>query len=243
MPKVTSIETIEEECDVFDPCCSSPHAYIANGFVNHNCILWIDEVEKGIGGVESSNATDGGVTSRVFGTMLTWMQDKLAPVFVVCTANNIAGLPPEFMRAGRFDEIFFIDLPNEDQRAEVVEKLLSRKKRNASVFDIGKIVLATHNYTPVEIEKGIDNALFVAYSDNKRELTTEDIVAETKKFFPLYNSRREEIEAMRDWALGEDGTGGRAVLANSPAKSEVVDQSESPRGLDVGAVLDIDMEL
>ena len=82
-------------------------------------ILWIDEVEKGIGGVESSNATDGGVTSRVFGTLLTWMQDKTAPVFTVCTANNILGIPPEFMRAGRFDEIFFIDLPNEDQRDSV----------------------------------------------------------------------------------------------------------------------------
>ncbi len=237
MPKVTSIEVIEEECDVFDPCCSDPHAYIANGFVNHNCILWIDEVEKGIGGVESSNATDGGVTSRVFGTMLTWMQDRLAPVFVVCTANNIAGLPPEFMRAGRFDEIFFIDLPNEDQRAEVIGKLLSRKKRNASQFDIDQIVSATHNYTPVEIEKGIDNALFVAYSDNKRPLTTEDIVNETKKFFPLYNSRREEIEDMRTWALGESGVGGRAVLANSPAKPEVPDDGESHRALDIDSEL------
>lgn len=196
------------------------------------CILWLDEVEKGIGGVESSNATDGGVTNRVFGTMLTWMQDKLAPVFVVCTANNIAGLPPEFMRAGRFDEIFFIDLPNEDQRAEVIAKLLSRKKRDALAFDIDAIVMATHNYTPVEIEKGIDNALFVAYSNNKRSLTTQDIVTETKKFFPLYNSRREEIDAMRLWALGEDGTGGRAVLANSPTRP-IIDDGESHRTLDI----------
>ncbi len=205
-------------------------------------ILWLDEVEKGIGGVESSNATDGGVTNRVFGTMLTWMQDKLAPVFMVCTANNIAGLPPEFMRAGRFDEIFFIDLPNEEQRAEVTEKLLSRKKRDPSQFDIDQIVSATHNYTPVEIEKGIDNALFVAYSDNKRALTTKDIVVESGKFFPLYNSRREEIEAMREWALGEEGTGGRAVLANSPVKP-VVDNGESHRALDIGTSLDIDTEL
>lgn len=196
-------------------------------------ILWLDEVEKGIGGVESSNATDGGVTNRVFGTMLTWMQDKLAPVFMVCTANNIDGLPPEFMRAGRFDEIFFIDLPDEDQRAEVIEKLLSRKKRNASEFDIDQIVSATHNYTPVEIEKGIDNALFVAYSNNKRSLTTEDIVNETKKFFPLYNSRREDIDKMRKWALGESGVGGRAVLANSPKKPKKPDDGKSYRALDI----------
>ena len=201
------------------------------------CILWLDEVEKGIGGVESSNATDGGVTNRVFGTMLTWMQEKLSPVFMVCTANNIAGLPPEFMRAGRFDEIFFIDLPNEEQRAEVIEKLLSRKKRNALEFDISQIVSVTHNYTPVEIEKGIDNALFVAYSDKKRALTTEDVVAETKKFFPLYNSRREEIDEMRKWALGESRTGGRAVLANSPTKPEVPDNDESHRALDIDSEL------
>ena len=201
------------------------------------CILWLDEVEKGIGGVESSNATDGGVTNRVFGTMLTWMQDKLAPVFMVCTANNIAGLPPEFMRAGRFDEIFCIDLPNEEQRAEVIEKLLSRKKLNALQFDIDEIVSATHNYTPVEIEKGIDNALFVAYSDGKREVATEDVVSEMKKFFPLYNSRREEITAMRTWALGEDGTGGRAVLANSPVKPMVANDGEIHRALDIDSDL------
>lgn len=180
------------------------------------CILWIDEVEKGIGGVESSNATDGGVTSRVFGTMLTWMQDKISPVFVVCTANNITGIPPEFMRAGRFDEIFFIDLPDEDQRAEVIHKLLQRKNRDPSQFDIDAVVLASERYTPVEIEKGIDNALFVAYAENKRDVTTADIVSEIKKFYPLYNSRREDIDAMREWALGESGAGGRAILANSP---------------------------
>ncbi|MHA2279337.1 MAG: AAA family ATPase [Promethearchaeota archaeon] len=195
-------------------------------------ILWIDEVEKGIGGVESSNATDGGVTNRVFGTLLTWMQDKLAPVFVVCTANNVLGMPPEFMRAGRFDEIFFIDLPNDDQRYEVAEKLLRRKGRNPDDFDIDPIVSASHHYSPAEIEKGIDNALFVAYSENKRSVLTEDVVSEIKKFHPLYNSRREEIDAMREWAIGGDGLGGRAVLANSPEKKAVPVQ-DAPRALDL----------
>lgn len=197
------------------------------------CVLWLDEVEKGIGGVESSNATDGGVTNRVFGTMLTWMQDKTAPVFVACTANNILGLPPEFMRAGRFDEIFFIDLPDEDQRYEVTQKLLSRKGRNPDDFDINKIVSASKNYTPVEIEKGIDNALFVAYSEKKRKLTSDDIAAELKKFFPLYNSRREEIDAMREWALGKDGMGGRAVMANSQAKPSQLKNIDPVRSLDL----------
>lgn len=199
-------------------------------------ILWIDEVEKGIGGVESSNATDGGVTSRVFGTMLTWMQDKREPVFVVCTANNIAGIPPEFMRAGRFDEIFFIDLPNEEQREEVVEKLLSRKNRNPEEFDIDAIVSASVNYTPVEIEKGIDNALFVAYADGKRKVYTEDVVTQLGLFHPLYNSRREDIQRMREWALGKDGVGGRAVLANSRSPD---DQTQAVS--DVNRMIDLDL--
>lgn len=180
-------------------------------------ILWVDEVEKGIGGVQSSNQTDSGVTNRVFGTLLTWMQEKTAPVFVVCTANNVTDIPPEFMRAGRVDEIFFVDLPNAEQRFEVVECLLLRKQRNPEEFEINKVVEVSENYSPAEIEKGINNALFTAFADKRRQLATEDIVSELGKFQPLYNSRREDIEAMREWALGEDGSGGRAVLANAKA--------------------------
>jgi len=202
------------------------------------CVLWVDEIEKGIGGVESSNSTDGGVTNRVFGTMLTWMQDKQSLVFVVCTANNVTGIPPEFMRAGRFDEIFFIDLPDDGQREEVIEKLLTRKNRNPSDFNIDKIVSASQNYTPVEIEKGIDNGLFVAYSQNKRNVTTEDIVKSLSSFHPLYNSRREDIQRMRQWALGENGLGGRAVLANSRNKSDSANHQEIE---DTGRMLDLDI--
>lgn len=206
------------------------------------CILWIDEVEKGIGGVESSNATDGGVTSRVFGTMLTWMQDKTDPVFVVCTANNVLSLPPEFMRAGRFDEIFFIDLPNDEQREEVIEKLLGRKKRDAYQFDLDLIVSASENYTPVEIEKGINNALFVAYANGKREVVTSDIVNELKKFPPLYNSRHEEIQAMREWSLGKEGKGGRAILANSRHRLNTSSQISSPEPQkDIGRLANLEL--
>ena len=183
-------------------------------------ILWIDEIEKGIGGVESSNATDGGVTNRVFGTMLTWMQDKTKPVFVVCTANRVNGIPPEFMRAGRFDEIFFLDLPNDEQRRDVIDRLILRKKRNPKDFDAYEISEHSDKYSPVEIEKAIDLALFSAFSDGKRKVTTDDVVNGLKSFCPLYNSRRDEMESMREWALGEDGLGGRAVLANSRSKSK-----------------------
>ena len=178
-------------------------------------ILWIDEIEKGIGGVQSSNHTDGGVTNRVFGTLLTWMQEKEVPVFVIATANNLDGIPPEFQRAGRFDEIFFLDLPDQDQRVEVISCLLNKKKYDPSEFDLKKISIVSKNYSPAELEKGIDNAMFVAFADGGRDITTEDIISEINKFQPLYNSRREELEAMRTWALGEKGEGGRARLANS----------------------------
>ena len=201
------------------------------------CIFWIDEVEKGIGGVQSSNYTDGGVTNRVFGTLLTWMQEKTSPVFVICTANNVLGIPPEFMRAGRFDEIFFLDLPDEDQRVEVVELLLVKKNRDPQQYDLRAIAKASNHYSPAEIEKGINNALFCAYADNRRELTTADIISEMGKFQPLYNSRNEEIDAMRKWALGDDSTGGRARRANSPSKVKSYQTQK------VGRVFDIEEEL
>ncbi len=203
-------------------------------------ILWIDEVEKGIGGVQSSNQTDGGVTNRIFGTLLTWMQEKESPVFVVCTANNVLSMPPEFMRAGRFDEIFFLDLPDKEQRAEVVSALLLRKNRNPDEFDLDGIADVCDKYSPAELEKAINNALFIAYSDKAREVRTDDIISEIGKFQPLYNTRRDEIEAMREWALGEDGSGGRAVLANSPTeKSFDYSNADIGRGITFSEDLEV----
>ncbi len=213
--EVVSVEEVDFDGYVYDACCENPHLYVTNDFVSHNCILWIDEIEKGIGGVQSSNYTDGGVTNRVFGTLLTWMQEKTAPVFVVATANNIHGIPPEFQRAGRFDEMFFLDLPDEEQRREVFACLLNKKGRNPEDFDLILLSQASDKYSPAELEKGINNALFIAYADDKRSMTNDDIITEIGKFMPLYNTRREELEEMRSWALGDDGVGGRARLANS----------------------------
>ena len=196
------------------------------------CTLWADEIEKGIGGVQSSNMTDGGVTNRVFGTLLTWLQEKEKLVFVVCTANNIMGIPPEFMRAGRFDEIFFVDLPNKDQRREVISVLLIRKNRDPDKFDLSAISETSDNYSPAEIEKGINNAMFVAYSE-KREVNTKDVVSELGKFKPLYESRKEEILEMREWALGKDGVGGRARLANSVSDIKNYAHKDTGRAIDL----------
>jgi len=201
------------------------------------CVLWVDEIEKGIGGVASSNVTDGGVTNRVFGTLLTWMQEKEEPVFVIATANNLDGIPPEFQRAGRFDEIFFLDLPDRDQRVEVAEVLLKRKDRDPADFNLSRIADAADNYSPAEMEKGINNALFLAFQDKKRKVTTDDIVSEIGKFQPLYNSRREEVTVMREWAKGKDGSGGRARLANSSGSGKSYAVSTPDRTFDLAGDL------
>ena len=228
------IEEIDFDGYVYDVCCESPHLYITNNFISHNCILWIDEIEKGIGGVQSSNQTDGGVTNRLFGTLLTWMQEKEDPVFVIATANNVNGIPPEFLRAGRFDEMFFLDLPDQEQRKEVFACLLKNKQRNPKDFDINKLATISEHYSPAELEKGINNALFIAYA-NKRTMVDTDIVNALGEFMPLYNTRHEEIEEMRNWALGEAGKGGRARLANSTkAKSFLVK--------DLGRQIDVDID-
>lgn len=200
------------------------------------CVLFLDEVEKGIGGVKSSSSTDGGTTNRVVAQLLTWMQDKTVPVFVVCTANNVTDIPPEFMRAGRFDEIFFVDLPDQKGRMDVFQKILTRKHKKTDKFenikieeiDLVKASVSTENYTPAEIEKSIDNALFIAYSDNKRKITTEDIISEAKKFSPLFDSRRDDIKEMRKWAIGENGKGAKARLANGTKKVESTFTEKQP---------------
>ncbi len=207
-------------------------------------ILWLDEVEKAVSGSKGSEFTDGGVTARVFGTLLTWMQEKEKMVFMACTANDVHGIPPEFMRAGRFDEIFFIDLPNKEQRYDVTEKLVRKKKRNPDELDIYAIVDASDNYSPAEIEKGIDNALFVAFADGKRGLRTEDIVDELKAFSPLYNTRKEEMESLRAWALG-DGAGGRARLANSSSIKKKPKKTKTKRTpkVDHHRIVNLDLEV
>jgi hypothetical protein len=164
------------------------------------CVLWCDEIEKGLAGAKSSGQTDGGTTSRVVSTFLTWMQEKTAPVFMFCTANDHEAIPPEFMRAGRFDETFFVDLPNPKERREIFEVLLRRYNRKPKDFNLGKLSSVTENYSGAEIEKCIITAMFEAFGDNAREIKTEDLVTAAGTFKPLYAMRKEDFDEMRDWA-------------------------------------------
>ena len=166
------------------------------------CILWIDEIEKGMAGSRSSGELDSGVTARVLSTILTWMQEKTAPVFIVATANDITKLPPELLRKGRFDEIFFVDLPNNEERTEIVNIQLRKWLKQYPVkhqVDVPSIVSASDTYTGAEIEQAILSGLYECAAEGERALTTEDVVKALKSFVPLAKTMNEEIEFLRSW--------------------------------------------
>ena len=162
-------------------------------------VLWIDEIEKAFASATSSSA-DGGLSQRMFGTLLSWMQDHREPIFMVATANDISALPPELMRKGRFDEVFFIDLPSVDARRQIFSTHLKRKGRNPSDFRLEDLADASKDLTGSEIEQAIMSGLFTAYSAD-RELCTEDILTAIAETNPLSSLMEEKIERLRAWAV------------------------------------------
>jgi len=163
-------------------------------------VLWIDEIEKGFASA-ASQSTDGGLSKRMFGTLLTWLQEREAPVFVVATANDIGALPPELLRKGRFDEIFFVDLPSEDVRKEIFAIHLRKRKRDPSKFDLNRLAEASEGYSGAEIEQGIISALHEAYAD-KSSLSTERILSALETSPPLSVTLAEQVQCLRSWAQG-----------------------------------------
>ena len=165
-------------------------------------ILWIDEIEKGLSGLGSSNMTDGGVTSRIFGTLLTWMQEKKEPVFVIATANDVTKLPPELLRKGRFDEIFFVDLPGDKSRMEIWNIHLKRRLKDRfqeNVYDLDALVKQSLGYSGAEIEEAVNSALYSAFADN-RDLATEDLINALKETYPLSKVMADGLSNLRKWA-------------------------------------------
>jgi len=163
------------------------------------CVLWIDEIEKGLAGGGGGGSTDGGTTQRVFGTLLTWLQDKTAPVFVVATANRIKGLPPELLRKGRFDEIFFVGLPTAMERREIARIHLERRDRDPK--HAPAIAEATAGFSGAEIEQAIIEGLFSAFGAG-RDLTLKDVTNAAKNTNPLSKTMGEEIKVLETWAQG-----------------------------------------
>ena len=164
-------------------------------------ILWVDEIDKAFSGTQSSAMTDGGTTSRVFATFLTWLSEKTAPVFVIATANDISALPPELLRKGRLDEIFFVDLPNPDERRDIVKIHLAKRGRDPEKFDLDEVVRSTDEFSGAEIEEGIVTALYdVFYLD--KELDTDDLLGSLRSTVPLSKTMSEKLTQLRGWAEG-----------------------------------------
>jgi len=163
------------------------------------CILWIDEIEKAF--AQGGGDTDGGTSTRVFGTFLTWMQERKEGVFIIATSNDISKLPPEFLRAGRWDDLWFVDLPNETEREQIANVMVAKFEPCGDV-DISIVADVSDGYTGSEIEQGFIDAMYAAFEDGARQVTDDDIVKALRKRVPLSTTMREKIEDLRKWAQG-----------------------------------------
>jgi SpoVK/Ycf46/Vps4 family AAA+-type ATPase len=179
------------------------------------CVLWIDELEKVFAGSGPDSASaDAGVSSRLLASFLSWMQDRKPAVFVAATCNNVTVLPPELIRKGRFDELFFVDLPNAAERKQVFSIQLTKRKRNPSDYGLDQVAAAAKGFSGAEIESAVQTALYAAFA-RKQELSTEDLLTALSSTVPLSITRAEEIAELRGWAKD------RAVWASLPeAKRE-----------------------
>lgn len=166
------------------------------------CILWIDEIEKSFAGLGSSGDTDGGATARVFGTILTWLQEKTSPVFVIATSNDITKLPPELIRRGRFDEVFFVDLPNTAERRAIWDIHLSKRGRVPADFVTADLIAKSEGMSGAEIEACVIGGLYRAFSEGV-PLSLCHLLEEISETVPLAKTAADKINALRQWAVGK----------------------------------------
>lgn len=176
------------------------------------CVLWIDEIEKGFS--SGAGGSDGGTSARVLGGFLSWMQEKTKPVFVVATANGVSKLPPEFLRRGRFDEMFFVDLPTTPERVAIWQIVIVRSRRQAGEFDVTALAEATDGFTGAEIEAVWNEALHEAFAGT-REPTAADIQAAIEATTPVSRLMEERIGALRSWSKGRAREAGLPVSTQS----------------------------
>ena len=164
-------------------------------------VVWIDEIEKGFNGSKSSGASDGGTASRVFGSFVSWMQERTAPVFVVATANDVTQLPPEFLRAGRWDQQFFVDLPTLEEREAIWRIQIAKYGRKPEQFNTAELAKMTDGLTGAEIEQAFIDALYAAFGTGKEP--TDAVIAKVlEDLVPLSKLMSEQIAALRKWAKG-----------------------------------------
>ena len=194
------------------------------------CVLWIDEIEKGMAG----GASDGGTSSRVFGNILTWMQDKTSPVFTFATANNIRNLPPELLRKGRFDEIFFVDLPDYEERKKILEIHIGKLGRNINRYDLDRLAKlsgeenlgANIRLAGAEIEAWVKDSLMEAYArrttgDMNADLSMEDFETVLQRMVPMAKMRQADFKDLRDWANENAVSASASVASHSDTENSL----------------------
>ncbi len=179
-------------------------------------VLWVDEIEKGLGASGGGIASDGR-QARVFGAFLTWLQERSAPVFVAATANDVEHLPPELARRGRFDEVFFVDLPSPQEREEILALTLRRRGRRADGMALANIAKPLDNFSGAELEQVVTSALFRAYAQ-RRDLLEEDLRSAAREVVPLATLYEEKVQALRAW--------GRARARKASADRRMLDLFE-----------------
>jgi ATP-dependent 26S proteasome regulatory subunit len=166
------------------------------------CVVLVDEIEKALQG-STSGSSDGGTSSDQLGAILTWMQERQSDAFVIATANDVSSLPPELLRKGRFDELFFVDLPNRTERAQIIAAALRSHKRDLSGFDdFGRVADATEGFTGAEIAALVPEAMFAAFNDGKRRVVTGDLLRAAEGIVPLSKTKADVIARLKDWAKG-----------------------------------------
>lgn len=202
------------------------------------CVLWVDEIEKAMAGGLGSN--DGGVSADAIGTILSWLQERKGAVFVVATANDVQALPPELLRKGRFDDVFFVDLPSPDERQAILSTALAQFSRSGLVKWTPALAEATEGFSGAEVAELVPTAMFMAFEDEGREITHADLLVAAAKTVPLSKSMETKIGAMRSWAKN------RALSASLPAEAIVakVEDTGAVRRVvdDVAPIADDDQE-
>ena len=164
-------------------------------------MVWLDEIEKALQGATSGSA-DGGVAADALGTVLSWMQERTGEAFVIATANDVEGLPPELLRKGRFDDVWFVDLPNEIERDRVLAATLRSYGRAVEKIDVRAVARICGHLSGAELAALVPDALFAAFADNERDITTDDLIAAAKTVVPLSKTAGEKIDRLREWAKG-----------------------------------------
>jgi SpoVK/Ycf46/Vps4 family AAA+-type ATPase len=190
------------------------------------CVVWVDEIEKALGGATDGGA-DGGVSKDALGAILSWMQERTSEAFIIATANDVSNLPPELLRKGRFDEIWWVDLPTHEERMEILEAALRAHGRGSLEFNFEAVADACNGYTGSEIAALVPDALYAAFADGAREITTADLLDAAKTVAPLSKTAAEKIDRLRAWAVG------RARPATTTAAAEQATRETRGRVIDI----------